>query len=402
MIRVGFDQSESVGLAVNRVLKQAFAGQSADSIAIGLCFAGGRHDPHAVMAALQQALPSVPIVGGTAVGCMGNAGLGYSGFELVLALFPRSLGAFHICRTNGLERSEYDSGYWLGRQIAAHAEGEPHVLLFYDCVARLAGENGLHPASWLLDGVYAGLATMPVTISGAAALSDFGLSGSWLFDGRGVAGHSAVAVVLPPIMRATTSIFHGCIPISGFYEITRMEGAVLYELDGQPAASVIQDFIPPEIFEDDSSLMLHATIGQNQGNRFADYRETAFVNRLVLSVDRAAGSLRLFDADFHEGAVVQIMLRDTNTVLDSTRSGARRIADTLCGTSLLNLYFDCAGRASAVSGLPVEEAGIVQEIMEEKGPFCGFYSGVEIAPFFGRSRPLDWTGVLTALSMRNS
>ncbi|NBC34059.1 MAG: hypothetical protein GVY13_15395 [Alphaproteobacteria bacterium] len=400
MIKVGFDQSESVGRAVERVLKQALAGQPVESVGFGLCFAGGRHDPYAVLAALQQALPGVPIIGGAAVGCMGNSGLGYSGFELTLALFPKSLGAFSVCRTNGLDKSEFDSGCRLGRRIAEEVTGEPHVLLFYDCIAEPSGPSGLHPASWLLDGLYAGLGAVPVTISGAAMLSDFGLSGSWLFDGQGVATHSAVALVLPPAVQATTSIFHGCIPISGFYEITRIEGAALYELDGRPAASVIEEFIPPELFDDDFSLMLHATIGQNQGNRFSDYKETAFVNRLVLSADRSNGSLRLFDADFHEGAVVQIMLRDTNTVLESTRSGARRAADALCDSALLNLYFDCAGRASAVSGLPMEEAGIVQEIMEKKGPFCGFYSGVEIAPFFGRSRPLDWTGVLTALSAR--
>ena len=30
-------------------------------------------------------------------------------------------------------------------------------------------------------------------------------------------------------------------------------------------------------------------------------------------------------------------------------------------------------------------------------PLLGFYSGVEIAPFEGYSRPLDWTGVLALL-----
>ena len=31
-------------------------------------------------------------------------------------------------------------------------------------------------------------------------------------------------------------------------------------------------------------------------------------------------------------------------------------------------------------------------------PLLGFYSGVEIAPFMGGSRALDWTGVLIVLS----
>ncbi len=33
-------------------------------------------------------------------------------------------------------------------------------------------------------------------------------------------------------------------------------------------------------------------------------------------------------------------------------------------------------------------------------PFGGFYSGVEVAPFDGYSRPLDWTGVLVVLRRR--
>lgn len=402
MIGVGFGLSEKVEKAVKKAVEQALSGQSAQSADLAVCFAGGRHKAPAVFDALRQALPDVPIVGGSAVGCVGNSRLGYSGYELTLTVLPKSLGPFQVCRVNGLDRGEFDSGLQLGRQIAEKAGAGAHVLLFYDCVAQPGVGGALHPASWLLDGVYAGLGRAEITISGAAMLCDFGLSDSWLFDGYGVATHSAAAIVLPPGVLATTNIFHGCIPVSGFYEITRIEGSVLYELDGRPAASVISDFLPPDVFNDDFRLMLNATIGQSHGDRFADYEEAAYVNRLVLSADRDTGSLQLFDADFHEGALVQIMLRDIDMVLESTRLGARRAVDELCGRqALLSLYFDCAGRAGAVSGLPVEEASIVQEIMEQSGPFCGFYSGVEIAPFRGRSRPLDWTGVLTTLSVRD-
>ena len=65
---------------------------------------------------------------------------------------------------------------------------------------------------------------------------------------------------------------------------------------------------------------------------------------------------------------------------------------------LLGIYIDCAGRGSARSGAPVEEAELVQRGLHAAVPLLGFYSGVEIAPFAGgRSRPLDWTGVLTVL-----
>ncbi len=39
---------------------------------------------------------------------------------------------------------------------------------------------------------------------------------------------------------AETEILHGCRPVSAFMEITRIEGATVYELDGEPALKVIE------------------------------------------------------------------------------------------------------------------------------------------------------------------
>jgi hypothetical protein len=49
----------------------------------------------------------------------------------------------------------------------------------------------------------------------------------------------------------------------------------------------------------------------------------------------------------------------------------------------------------------VEEAELVVRGLDPRIPLLGFYSGVEVAPFAGeRSKPLDWTGVLTVLRRR--
>ena len=70
--------------------------------------------------------------------------------------------------------------------------------------------------------------------------------------------------------------------------------------------------------------------------------------------------------------------------------------------ALLGFYIDCAGRGSARSGAPVEEAEMVLRGLPPGVPFGGFYSGVEVAPFDGYSRPLDWTGVLVVLRRRTT
>jgi small ligand-binding sensory domain FIST len=62
------------------------------------------------------------------------------------------------------------------------------------------------------------------------------------------------------------------------------------------------------------------------------------------------------------------------------------------------LYIDCAGRTAGFSGSEKEEASIIQKNIGKYVPLLGFYSGVEIAPLMGKSRGLDWTGVLLIFS----
>ena len=86
-------------------------------------------------------------------------------------------------------------------------------------------------------------------------------------------------------------------------------------------------------------------------------------------------------------------------MLDSVRQGtAAARARSPARTPFLGLYIDCAGRASARSGAPLEEAALMMQDLQASYPLLGFYSGVEIAPFGAYSRPLDWTGVLTLLT----
>ena len=68
-------------------------------------------------------------------------------------------------------------------------------------------------------------------------------------------------------------------------------------------------------------------------------------------------------------------------------------------TPVIGLYIDCAGRAAEMSNTETEEAAEIQRVMNRYDtPLLGFYSGVEVAPILGKSRGLDWTGVLLVLA----
>ncbi len=364
-----------------------------------LVFCGGKHDPAAALAALRAAYGAVPVVGGSAAGAMGGGELGYSGMEVGIVAFTAASLVPQLHVTHGLLAGEAGAGEALARAVASQAADDAVVLLFFDSVASTVPLR-LHHASALVDGFHVGLGGKRVNLIGGGLLTDMNLSDGWVFDGGGVSKHSAVALVFPPAIKAETVVMHGCRPVSSFMEITRIDGAVVHELDGQPALAVIERMLGLRLGSTDGSdLSLVATLGEKHGDPFAPYDENAYVNRLILGANRAAGSITLFEPDFRQGARVQIMARDNALMLDSVRQGtAAARTRNLASRPFLGLYIDCAGRASARSGAPLEEAALMMQDLRASFPLLGFYSGVEIAPFGSYSRPLDWTGVLTLLT----
>jgi hypothetical protein len=394
MIKVSFGKSFDTAAAV----KQCAAGVAGEPVRLLLAFCGGKHDSSKALAALRAEFGDVPIVGGSAAGALWNGGGGYSGLEIGVVAFMDDALRPTVLASGGLRENERQAGHHLGQQVAQVATEGAVVVMLFDSVASNPPLR-LHPASDIVGGFTAGLNGRMIRLVGGGMLTDMNLSDGWVFDGHGVRKHAAVALVFPPQVAAAIEIFHGCRPVSTFMEITRIEGAEVFELDGQPAMHMIERMLGvPLGGSPGHDLSLIATLGEKQGDPFAPYDENAYVNRLILRVNRSIGSITLFEPDFERGTRVQIMSRDNALMLDSVRHGMAAINRAIAGReSFLALYIDCAGRASARSGAAVEEADLVREAVPRALPLLGFYSGVEIAPFEGYSRPLDWTGVITVL-----
>jgi small ligand-binding sensory domain FIST len=181
--------------------------------------------------------------------------------------------------------------------------------------------------------------------------------------------------------------------------ITRIDGAVVHEIDGQPAVKALERIAGGAIDADRArDLALRIILGEQHGDPFGPLDGSTFVNRLVVSIDPEAGSLTLFEPDFEVGSRVQVLVRDNRLMFDEAKEGTDALLGSLSGEDcLLAIYFDCAGRAGMLCGSDEEEARVVAEAIGAEMPIVGCYSGVEIAPLLGRSRPLDLTGVVIVL-----
>jgi hypothetical protein len=375
--------------------------RSSETVAWTLAFCGGRHDPTLFIQGLRAQLGQVKIVGGAAIGTITNDSLGYSGYECALAAFPAAMPEPTVIVVDSLNRDELEAGRQLGAKLRDTAGDGDTVLLFYDSV-RAGPPPVLYVGSRLMDGIYQGLAGKPLQLIGAGTMSNFQMTDSYIFAGCQELKHGVVAVVLPGVLQSHTTIMHGCIPVSSFLEITKIDGPVIYQLDGRPALAVLMEMLGQgPAFPARENLSLVVTLGQKQGDLYATYDESSYVNRLIISSNLEDGSVTLFEADFQVGDSIQIMARDNQMMTESVRKQTETLLNSL-GTHrpILALYIDCAGRSSGFSGAEIEEASVLQAALGPELPLLGFYSGVEIAPLLGRSRPLDWTGVLTLFSLK--
>ncbi len=386
----------------------AAAAQALDKAGTGslvLAFCGGKHDYDDCFAGIRSVSGDLPIVGGAAIGIITNDHLGYEGHEVGVAVLPADL-RWKLAVGSELGQDEARAGRQLGLQLADQGStADELILLFYDSIKQPPPPAPvLNVSTHLLDGLRDGLgAELPPPIVGAGLVGSYNFDQPKLFCGERVEQQCAVAAQLSGDYAAFHTVMHGCKPISDYHTITRVEGAVVYEIDGKPASKVIDELLGDQQWQERLPL-LTVTLGVNHGEKYAPYDESQYVNRLIVGVIPEDQALVLFEADFSEGSKFQFMQRNAEMMRESATLRCQEALAQLeseGGEPILALYIDCAGRTNAFSGAEVEEASIVQDIIGSQMPLLGFYSGVEIAPLLGQSRGLDWTGVVLVLTTKS-
>jgi len=398
---VGFSENPNSFEAGREAAVSAFKNMGEREGSLILAFCTNKHDQQGIFEGIRSEVGDIPIIGGPAVGVITNDRLGYEGYQVGLAILPKILRV-EVEAVGGLDKGEKEVGLELGERIARNrGPDEKLILLFYDSIKSVPPPAPvLNVSSYLLDGFERGLGKDPPIIVGAGLVGGYNFDRGKQFCGWQVGDQQAVSALLSGEFFVSTKIMHGCKPMSDYHRITRVEGPVVYEIDGKPAMDVIDNLLGTGQWHKRLPLLL-VTLGVNYGEKYGPYDEDSYVNRLIVGVLPEEKAIVLFEADFENGMEFQFMKRSAELMEESARRGSREILDYLRKRNeepFFALYIDCAGRTSAYSGAEREEASIVQEIIGKRVPMLGFYSGVEIAPLLGKSRGLDWTGVLMILS----
>ena len=213
-------------------------------------------------------------------------------------------------RTASATITEAKSSYAVGEELARQVNDASlrHVFVVSDGL----NVNGSDLARGLASGVSEG-----VSITGGLSGDGANFRETWVIDPEAAGPQRVAAVGLyGDHLRVGYASMGGWKPFGPVRTITRAEGNVLYELDGQSALDLYKTYLGEHAAQlPASGLLFPIVVSQDQGGEG--------VVRTVLSVDEAEKSMT-FAGDIPQGGTAQFMKTNVDDLVD----GATEAAET--------------------------------------------------------------------------
>jgi hypothetical protein len=371
---------------------------------IVLSFCSSQTNSDEFFRGLQSVLgEDIPIVGGSAIGVITNDDLSYEGYPTGIALIESTEIQKTLAVASSLDKDEKSVGQKLGKKLSNTPE-DKILLLFYDSIKSPPTDTSppiINASRPLIEGIQETLSSS-VPIIGVGVLGDLEFGPTNQFCGSHVDTQSAVGILASGGFEPYFRIAHGCTPKDGIYHtITGIEGSILYEVDGKPIVEMIDAMYGNREWRKQNPVN-RLTIGVNHGEKYGAFEESCYVNRLIAGALPNGEGVVLFEPDLEEGEEILFMLRNARQIIESAKTNATELLEQVIADGsqpVFGFYIDCAGRTARISHTVTEEASEVQKVFNQYDtPLFGVYSGVEISPLLGKSRGLDWTGVLLVLA----
>jgi hypothetical protein len=161
--------------------------------------------------------------------------------------------------------------------------------------------------------------------------------------------------------------------------VTRSEGNVLYELDGQSALNLYKMYLGDKAAELPGSALLFPL-----GLKFDEDSDT--IVRTVLAVDEEKNSMT-FAGDIPEGCYVRLMKANFDKLIEGANLAAEHTTQNGGDSGdKLAVLISCVGRKLILGQRIDEEVEAVMDVLGSGSTISGFYSYGEISPVVESAR----------------
>ena len=319
-------------------------------------------EPGDLHAVVREHIPRARLLGCSTAGEISRDGVS-SGACVVTALkFVRTRLRSVTLPVPRMEDS-FPAGLCLGQALAA--PDLQAVLVYGPGVA----VNG----SALVAGLTQGLGRA-VTITGGLAGDDGAFARTWVLGDEGVSDRNAVALGLyGSSLLLGHGSYGGWLPFGPARRVTRVQGNVLQELDGEPALTIYKRYLGDHAKDLPASGLLFPFLMED-----VDSSGRGLI-RTILGVDEVSGSL-ILAGEVPQGAQLKLMQASTDRLIDGAEHAAEAALALAPPADVLAILVSCVGRKLVMGSRVDDEVEAVGDVLGPRPVLTGFYSNGEICP----------------------
>lgn len=367
----GVGSSTSADGAGRAAVLEALNGRTPAAGDLVFLFATSEYDIDALYREAAEAVAPAAVVGCTSCG-------GYTHEEFVpngcvAAYLPAERLGVGVCH---VERDDADIAGCARRaaQTARERAGEPgaHSVLVMMTDGLTPDQREAARGAYEVTG-----ARIPFV--GGAAADAFTWTATHTFgDGR-LLDHGILAIWINSDDPMVVSVGHGWRPVGRPMLVTRTDGTVVHELDGQPAVQAYLDEVPDSIDPDGPNFfhqVLEHPVGIPNGSSRYDVRQ--------LHAYLPPGGAVNFNTGISEHSILQVMGGDPESLLDGAREAAAGAVLPGSDPPRLALVFSCGSRIPLLGDRVGDEAQVISDALAG-APVCAFFTYGEFARIDGSS-----------------
>lgn len=338
----------------------------------GLLFTTTEYDHAAILAAIDERWPGLPLIGASTAGEVSSQ-LGYRTDSVCLTLLCGD--DFEVRAGNGLD-SSVDLERAVDDVIACLGELRPALAIVH-CPGTIGNPSDV------IRVLHARLGERACPIVGGLA-GDHALTlHTRQFFGRGVHHDSISVMFLCGELSVSWGVASGWFPIGARHRVTRSVGNKIFEIDDKPAVDIYQSFWGERVKGEMGEFPLAVAYGDGPDD---------FVLRAAMSIDEAEGSVT-FAGDVPEGSIVSLTEVVPEGLLSGAETSAHKAISRYRGKKPdLALLFSCAARQWVLGSKAADEVQHLNRALSKAGlasiDFSGFYAFGEICPLETEGPPL--------------
>src|SRR3989338_2932894 len=327
-----------------------------------LVFSSVKYDQEKMLAGVHSVVKGVLVVGCSTAGEITTQGPAKRHSVAVMALKSPNVKFFAGVGEN-IATNAREAGRRSADEVKKVAKGETlkAFMMFPDV---LAG-NGADIVRGVLDSLGA---HFPVV--GGASGDDFQFKKTYQYLNHKVYSGTVIGLGITGNFKIGIGVKHGWIPVGVPQKVTRSSGAVLHELNGQPAIKIYEDYFgEKEAATLKTETLAKLAITYPLGMQVAGSDELLI--RDPITVDKN-GSITCA-AEIPQGAEIRLMIGSREEAVKVAKVAAEKAVEQLDGLSpKAVIIFNCIARNKLFGEHSGEEIDAIQEIVGVKTPLIGF------------------------------